>query len=128
MRTFVRADGKYALFNPLTNEWEGLLKNLIDGDVDIVFAEFAVNRKRFDGADFMMSLSDPKVAFVISGKTVSEVSWTTFISPFHWKIWVCLLLMIGIATTVVWILQKYPQKVFHRLFQKQFFATIYFPD
>ena len=92
-----------------------------DEDADILFAEFAANVKRFEVVDYMNVMSAPAMQFVIAkANIVAGVSWTTFIKPLHWKIWLCLLLTICIATIVVWILQKYPEKVLLMCFKRKF--------
>ena len=44
------------------------------------------------------------------GKKIEQLSMSTFLSPFHWTVWLCLLLLsIGIST-VLWISHNFSKK------------------
>ena len=44
---------------------------------------------------------------IFSGKKIEQLTWSTFSSPFHWTVWLCLLFFsIGIST-VLWTFHNY---------------------
>ena len=47
--------------------------------------------------------------FTFLGEYIDQFSWTTFIAPFHWVLWLCILLLSVGSATVMWIFHKYPK-------------------
>ena len=47
---------------------------------------------------------------LFSGKRVEKISWSTFISPFHWTIWLCLFASILVLSTALWVFHGYQRK------------------
>ena len=44
---------------------------------------------------------------IFSGKKIEKLTWSTFSSPFHWTVWLCLLFSsIGIST-ILWTFHNY---------------------
>ena len=53
------------------------------------------------------SKSDLPLLFL--GKKIEQLSWTVFMSPFHWTLWLCILgLAIGVSP-VLWIFHRFPK-------------------
>ena len=48
--------------------------------------------------------------FCISGEKVEPYSWTTFTSPFHWKLWIGIFVLSTLASVVIWILHRFPKE------------------
>ena len=46
--------------------------------------------------------------FVETGKQIDQLSWTTFTAPFHWKLWIAILLMFFGESIILWKLHNYP--------------------
>ena len=42
-------------------------------------------------------------------KKVDQFSWTTFIAPFHWKLWLGLTLLCIFTSVMLWIFHRYPK-------------------
>ena len=46
--------------------------------------------------------------FFETGKKIDQLSWTTFTAPFHWKLWIAILLMFFGESIILWKLHNYP--------------------
>ena len=66
MRFFVQIDGIYALYDPVSQEWKGMIRNVKDKVVDVIIADFTINSKRFEVADFPMPMEAALVSLVIT--------------------------------------------------------------
>ena len=47
---------------------------------------------------------------LFTGKKVEKISWSTFISPFHWTIWLCLFASILVLSTALWFFHSYQRE------------------
>ncbi len=70
----------------------GMLKNLHEGSADIVVAVYTISRIRADFVDFLPPFLGFKIALLIGNHQVEEVTWTMFVKPFQWDIWIALIL------------------------------------
>ena len=60
--------------------------------------------------------------FYIIGTQNNVLSWTTFITPFHWSLWVSLLFLSILATIILWLLPK-ARKNYENISVLESFAT-----
>ena len=44
-----------------------------------------------------------------SAKKIEKYSWFTFLSPFHWTIWLSILALYAGATVALWVFHRYPK-------------------
>ena len=50
-----------------------------------------------------------KIIFQCLGEKIEQFSWSTFISPFNWMIWLCLLCISFLGSTALWVFHRYPR-------------------
>ena len=107
VKWFTRNDGKYAGKDPETGKWEGMASDLISGDAD--FASLLVLKpERLEVMDYMDTIQEQHPGFIINTQPNEKISFTTFTVPFHWKLWLGILVMCVIATLILWLFQYYP--------------------
>ena len=57
IRQFKRFDGVWGIPNKATGKWNGMISNLIKGDVDLLLTSLNVCCKRTDVLEFLWALS-----------------------------------------------------------------------
>ena len=66
-RKFQRKDDVWARIDPITKECSGMIKNLADGDADLVSANICHLRNRTEVVDFLQALNVVHLGFAIRG-------------------------------------------------------------
>ena len=82
-REFHRKDDVWARIDPITKEWSGMIKNLADGDVDLVSGNFVHLRNRAEVVDFLQALNVVNLGFAIRGlysfdQGLLKLLWTVY--------------------------------------------------
>ena len=58
----------------------------------------------------MYEMLPPKKFQLFTGKSIKKFSWLTFISPFHWTIWLCLFALIVVFSALLWLFYGYQRE------------------
>ena len=66
LRLFGRFDGQFAKYDPITKQWGGIVRNVIDGEADMIGALIAMDIKRFEVLDYMMPFWSSNWAFWVA--------------------------------------------------------------
>ena len=88
----ISRDGKYGKFDAETDEWNGLVKDIIDDVADIAVASLSITKSRSQVVDFMIPFESEENCFLVSMR--ASFSWTTFLHPFLYESWAALLVML----------------------------------
>ena len=85
-------DGEWGSFNRDTGEWNGAIKDLVDGVADVAPISLYVTQIRSTAVDFATPITKSFNVFVVSSK--QTYSWDIFTKPFHSLTWLILYIMI----------------------------------
>ncbi|XP_078365248.1 glutamate receptor 2-like [Oculina patagonica] len=92
-------DGNYGSQDPFTKEWNGMVKEIIEGRAHMAVASFTISSERQKVIDFTQPFMHLGLTALI--KSVSEeAEYFTFFKPFQFDMW----LMIGLTTFLIGIL------------------------
>ena len=67
IREFQRNDDVWGKIDPVTNEWSGMVKNLIDQEADLITGNLCYLRNRLEVIDFLQPLNTINLGFAIRG-------------------------------------------------------------
>ena len=67
IREFMRNDDVWAKLDPVTKEWSGMIKNLMDQEADLISGNLCYLRNRLEVADFLQPLNNINLGFAIRG-------------------------------------------------------------
>jgi len=97
-------DGKWGVKDSSGN-WNGLIRQVVDGDVMLAAAAFTVSRERLEAVNFSMSLDVQPYTFMY--RRPKETSRALlFLDPFTGLVWLCIGLMTIIIGPVLWIINR----------------------
>ena len=91
-------DGKWGGYDTRTGQWNGIVKDLLDGNADMAAASLSVTKDRSEVLDFMMPFEHENIGCFISTQT--SYSWKTYLLPFLYETW-AVLFVILISCSVV---------------------------
>ena len=93
---YVVPDGNFGASDPMSKEWNGMVRELLEGRADMAVASFTISSERQKFIDFTQPYMDLGLTVLV--KTVTEdVDYFTFFKPFRYDLW----LAIGVSTLVV---------------------------
>lgn len=88
-------DGAYgAMFNVSSNEWSGMIGEVLRGEADIAVADLTINSYREQAVDFTYPFMSTGISIIYKKPITKETSLWSFLSPFSTIVWICLLLAI----------------------------------
>ena len=123
VRLFTRNDGNFASKDPQTGIWSGMAADLIYDDADFA-SLFGLNADRSEVMDFMASITEQFSGFIIKRQPTESLSFTTFTFPFHWKLWLTILVMCIVGSIILWLSQYYPN-VSHMIIDNMYSVKYY---
>ena len=91
-------DGQWGSVDKDTGKWNGIVRDIIDGEADIA-AALAVTKTRSEAVDFLLPFHTDNFGFFVNTK--SSFTWTTYLQPFLFESWVVLLFMLIVISLVM---------------------------
>ncbi len=71
----------------------GIIRDLYLENVDLVSAYLTFDYERSDYIYFLPIITGFRGGLFIGNQLIEDVSWTTFIKPFHWHLWITMFLV-----------------------------------
>ena len=89
-------DGVFGTFDTDTGEWNGAIKDLIEGVADLGAISMFVSNIRSTAIDFSIPIYESYSVFLVSSQP--SYSWDIFTKPFHSSTWLILYILIVCAS------------------------------
>ena len=86
--------------------WTGLMKRLINKEIDIGIADLSITFERAEQIDFSVGIHDSEYALFMKIKTSEPLRWETFTEAFSNGFWFCLFTLI-ISLTIFLSIMKF---------------------
>nr|WJJ63363.1 glutamate receptor ionotropic 5 [Pachyrhinus yasumatsui] len=93
----VQADGKNGNLNRNTNEWDGVIRQIIDDNADLAITDLTITSERENAVDFTMPFMNLGISILYRKPTPEPPSLFMFTSPFSTSVWI----MLGVAYMLV---------------------------
>ncbi|CAG7824228.1 unnamed protein product [Allacma fusca] len=81
-------DGKYGKPDQKTGEWDGMIREVMDGVADIAVADLTVNKERQEAVDFTMPFMNLGISILYVVPSVKPPSLFSFMLPFSLDVWI----------------------------------------
>ncbi|XP_053961746.1 glutamate receptor ionotropic, kainate 2 [Anastrepha ludens] len=81
-------DGKYGSFNKLTQSWDGLVKQLLDGNADLGICDLTMTSARRQAVDFTPPFMTLGISILYAKPEQQPPDLFSFLSPFSLDVWV----------------------------------------
>ena len=102
---FVR-NGDQKFGSPSSNgSWNGLVKMLMDDEIDIAVAPLTINTPRSYVIDFCEPLTRETYQFFIPSQH-NYFNWFGYLKPLDVESWICIILCVLLATPILYIAAK----------------------
>ncbi|XP_071944890.1 glutamate receptor 2-like [Antedon mediterranea] len=93
-------DGSYGNIDPFTNEWNGMVKQLLEGNADVAVAPFTISYEREQVIDFTKPYLDLGLTILMS-KSKKESGLFAFLDPFSMDLWLAVILTVVLVGFLV---------------------------
>ncbi|XP_060525037.1 glutamate receptor ionotropic, kainate 2-like isoform X4 [Cylas formicarius] len=93
----IQADGANGDLNRITYEWNGMIREIIDGNADLAIADLTITSERENAVDFTMPFMNLGISVLYRKPEPVPPSLFMFTSPFSTSVWV----MLGVAYLLV---------------------------
>lgn len=100
------ADGKFGSLQ-MNDSWNGLVKEILDGNADIIVTAFSVMSERENAIDFTTPYYDPVGMTVMIRNTGFEYSITRFLNVLEGSVWGCILTAFVIVSVFLCLFDHY---------------------
>ena len=103
----ITKDGKYGSPNEETNEWDGMIGELIRDEADIALADLTITDDRSQVVDFTHPFIEVGVGVLVrvDRQSVTHDIWA-FLQPVAAELWIATFLAISIMGTLFWAMEK----------------------
>ncbi|VDI60713.1 Hypothetical predicted protein [Mytilus galloprovincialis] len=100
-------DGNYGRENPITKEWDGMVKELIDGTADMALADFTITYDRERVVDFTKPFMEVGISIMIKKPEIEKPGVFSFMKPFNFKIWIFIMLAYGSVSIGLFLVSRF---------------------
>ncbi|XP_017064350.1 glutamate receptor ionotropic, kainate 2 [Drosophila eugracilis] len=81
-------DGKYGALNKVTQTWDGIVRQLIDGNADLGICDLTMTSSRRQAVDFTPPFMTLGISILFSKPPTPPTDLFSFLSPFSLDVWI----------------------------------------
>jgi len=81
-------DGNYGNPNPITGEFDGMVRELLDGKADLALGDLSINSEREAAVDFTMPFLNTGISILYKKPTKKVPNLFSFLSPLSVEVWI----------------------------------------
>lgn len=87
--TFIlQEDGAYGSLNRDTGEWNGMLREIMDGRADLAITDLTITSERESATDFTMPFMNLGISLLFEKAKKEPPQLFSFLSPFSGEVWI----------------------------------------
>ncbi|XP_073835691.1 glutamate receptor ionotropic, kainate 2-like [Musca autumnalis] len=90
------ADNSYGKFNKETNQWDGIIGELINNDAHMGICDLTITQKRKTVVDFTVPFMQLGISILAYEKPIEQKPWNAFLEPFTNEVWIYVMLSVFI--------------------------------
>jgi ABC-type amino acid transport substrate-binding protein len=84
----LQEDGAYGSLNKETGEWNGMLREIMDGRADLAITDLTITSERESTADFTMPFMNLGISLLFEKAKKEPPQLFSFLSPFSGEVWI----------------------------------------
>ncbi|XP_075156880.1 glutamate receptor ionotropic, kainate 2-like [Haematobia irritans] len=90
------ADNNYGNLNKDTNQWDGIIGELINNDAHMGICDLTITQKRKTVVDFTVPFMQLGISILAYQKPIEQKPWNAFLEPFTNDVWIYVMISIFI--------------------------------
>ncbi|XP_026814788.1 ionotropic receptor 25a [Rhopalosiphum maidis] len=98
---------QFGELDPVTNQWNGLIGGLVDGELDIVIAALTMTSEREEVIDFIAPYFEQTGISIVIRKPSRKTSLFKFMTVLKPEVWLSIVAALAMTAFMIWILDKY---------------------
>ncbi|KAL5234431.1 hypothetical protein ACI65C_001841 [Semiaphis heraclei] len=98
---------KFGSLDPVTNQWNGLIGGLVEGELDIVIAALTMTSEREEVIDFIAPYFEQTGISIVIRKPTRKTSLFKFMTVLKPEVWISIVAALAMTAVMIWILDKY---------------------
>ena len=99
-------DGKWGGYNKSTQQWDGMISELISGRIDMIAMHLTIDSAREEVIDFSTPFLETEIAAVAKKDSGSRNGIFFFLSSFSEGVWLCIVAANCVTTLMIWLFSK----------------------
>ncbi|XP_061390133.1 uncharacterized protein LOC133325374 [Musca vetustissima] len=99
--------GKFGRRDPVTEEWDGLVGDLVRGETDFVVAALKMYSEREEYIDFLAPYFEQTGITIVMRKPVKQTSLFKFMTVLRLEVWMSIVGALVSTAVVIWLLDTY---------------------
>lgn len=99
-------DGAYGSYNKETGEWNGMLREIMDGRADLAITDLTITSEREGATDFTMPFMNLGISILFEKPKKEPPQLFSFLSPFSGEVWVWLIGAIAFVSCSLFIMGR----------------------
>lgn len=99
--------GKFGNRNPVTGKWDGLVGDLVSGEIDFAVAALKMYSEREEVIDFVAPYFEQTGISILMRNPVKEKSLFKFLTVLRVEVWLCILAALVATSIMIWLMDKY---------------------
>ncbi|KFB41372.1 hypothetical protein ZHAS_00008953 [Anopheles sinensis] len=100
-------NGTFGTRDSATGRWDGLVGELVVGDIDFAIASLKMTAEREEVVDFIAPYFEQTGILIAMRKPVRETSLFKFMTVLRLEVWLSILLAIVATAVMLWLLDKF---------------------
>uniref|UniRef100_A0A182IMX8 Uncharacterized protein n=1 Tax=Anopheles atroparvus TaxID=41427 RepID=A0A182IMX8_ANOAO len=101
------SNGTFGLRDATSGRWDGLVGELVVGDIDFAIASLKMTAEREEVIDFVAPYFEQTGILIAMRKPVRETSLFKFMTVLRLEVWLSILLAIVATAVMLWLLDKF---------------------
>ncbi|XP_061388563.1 glutamate receptor ionotropic, kainate 2 [Musca vetustissima] len=100
-------DNKYGSYDPVTNEWDGIVRQLMDNQAQMGICDLTITQERRTVVDFTVPFMQLGVQILYSKPPPPKKELFQFLEPFSVEVWLCLLIALLLMSLIYVLLARF---------------------
>lgn len=100
-------NGTFGDRNPKTGKWDGLVGDLVTGEIDFAVAALKMYSEREEVIDFVPPYFEQTGISILMRNPVKETSLFKFLTVLRVEVWLCILGALITTSVMLWLMDKY---------------------
>ncbi|XP_077984684.1 glutamate receptor 4-like [Glandiceps talaboti] len=107
------SDGKYGGYDIKTGQWDGMVRELIDGEADVAVAPLTITSQREQFVEFTTPFMNLGISIMIKKPQNTKPGVFSFLHPLSHEIWMCIVFAYVGVSVVLFLVSRFSPYEWH---------------